>query len=533
MAPIECGPSLRYSHVVSRRKPAEPNPALPSLESGASLTGLAIDNLRALRMPEPVSMRRLLILVGRNGIGKSTFARFFPLLRQSLRGRTREPLLWWERDQVDFGSYGEALRRGADTMGFTFQFRDIENHAWEVRTSLRGGPDGAWVCSVEVVEGDDSLRLTFSKNGQLESLQGHGDTSQFNLSDFSSSAPFYEILQADPSSRFGVSRRTLTLFGEFLRRKVEEDGTLNSSRVPAVHWFLDGHFLFYRGAPFSRDIPYRGRPWADVSWLVRPLSSRRASTSKSAATKLPRPISIDMTRLTFVWRALERLALADLLQNDLASSTAYLGPFRAVPERSYRPQAVDIEQLDPRGANLALFLGALSMGERDDLNVFVGSAFGFQVHLDKSTSSSAVMVELEGARFNLLDVGFGYSQVLPVAVQLWAAGKVLSNSRAKQTISTLVIEQPELHLHPHQQVLVARALAASAQADKGPMLVIETHSDHLVSEIGIAVAEGRLSPERVSVLCVEPHPEGGAQVRTATYDTDGVLQNWPDGFLSP
>ena len=133
----------------------------------------------------------------------------------------------------------------------------------------------------------------------------------------------------------------------------------------------------------------------------------------------------------------------------------------------------------------------------------------------------------------MVDVGFGYSQVLPVIVQLWASGERLSNDRERRSLSTLVIEQPELHLHPHQQVLVARALAASAMMQRGPMLIIETHSDHMIGEIGRMVSRGELPPERVQVLCVDAHPEGGAKVVQATFDEDGYLNNWPAGFLSP
>ena len=56
---------------------------LPVLPGGIKLTHIGVDNLRALRMPEPVELRRLTFIVGRNGIGKSTFTRLFPLLRQS------------------------------------------------------------------------------------------------------------------------------------------------------------------------------------------------------------------------------------------------------------------------------------------------------------------------------------------------------------------------------------------------------------------------------------------------------------------
>jgi predicted ATPase len=61
----------------------------------------------------------------------------------------------------------------------------------------------------------------------------------------------------------------------------------------------------------------------------------------------------------------------------------------------------------------------------------------------------------------------------------------------------------------------------------------QTHSDHIVGEIGMLIAREQLAASRVLVLCVEPHMGGGASVRTSFFDEDGVLSNWPAGFLSP
>lgn len=181
-----------------------------------------------------------------------------------------------------------------------------------------------------------------------------------------------------------------------------------------------------------------------------------------------------------------------------------------------------------------MFIAALTDDERRDLNDFLAKSLQFEVSVETSRAQYELKIQLDGQRYNLLDVGFGYSQVLPVALQIWAGGRVLTHSRLRQPLATIVVEQPELHLHPHHQTLVARVLAASAMEAEGPMQVIETHSDHIVSEIGLLVARGALSTERVAVLCVEPTEAGdAARVRVATFDADGILHNWPAGFLSP
>lgn len=489
--------------------------ALPSLAEGVTLSGVGANNLRALRMDRPIEQRRLMLLVGRNGIGKSSLARLFPLLRQSAGSRTREPLLWWEKDQVDFGSFQQSLRRGAEEMTFLFTFTDPDGTEWQVRSVLCAGRQGSRVARAELEQGAFRFSLTFDAEGQLDLLAGAvgGDVFEERLA---TSERLLPRLVAEPWKLFGVGD--------------------NPSKPTALLSLTEG--IFHGNTDLSsRDSVVRKIPWQSVEGVLPALYKFRFGNKyRYQLAKLAKETERiqEIHRARFCWWALERLRQAEALVEETATRTAYLGPFRAVPERGYRPQAIAVEQIDSRGANLAMFLVALDPAERASLNDYLAQSLGFRVDAVLSGGQYELQVELDGgAGYNLLDVGFGYSQVLPVAVQLWASGRVLSTSRTNTTLATMVLEQPELHLHPHQQILVARALGASASLDQGPVLVVETHSDHLVGEIGMQIARGQLPAERVGVLCVEPHPEGGAAVRTATFDADGVLQNWPTGFLSP
>lgn len=67
-----------------------------------------VKNLRRLKAVDPVSIKPITVLVGRNSSGKSTFLRSFPLLRQSIATRSSSPILWYG-DLVDFGSFQEVV----------------------------------------------------------------------------------------------------------------------------------------------------------------------------------------------------------------------------------------------------------------------------------------------------------------------------------------------------------------------------------------------------------------------------------------
>ncbi len=143
---------------------------------------------------------------------------------------------------------------------------------------------------------------------------------------------------------------------------------------------------------------------------------------------------------------------------------------------------------------------------------------------------------------NVADMGFGISQVLPIAAQLWASSSRYFSGPVGHSAPTIVIEQPELHLHPAFQANLADVFAGVVKStrtsfvkDSPPTLVIETHSQQIVNRLGQLIEEGKLASEDVSIVLFEPNPDvpGTAKVRTATFDTDGVLQNWPFGFFEP
>ena len=69
------------------------------------MDSIRIRNLRSLTDTEDIQIKPLTILVGKNSSGKSTFLRFFPLMKQTLSTKKNEPILWYSKENVDFGSF--------------------------------------------------------------------------------------------------------------------------------------------------------------------------------------------------------------------------------------------------------------------------------------------------------------------------------------------------------------------------------------------------------------------------------------------
>lgn len=118
-----------------------------------------------------------------------------------------------------------------------------------------------------------------------------------------------------------------------------------------------------------------------------------------------------------------------------------------------------------------------------------------------------------------IHVGFGLTQVLPIVIAALSA--------AEEDI--LLIENPEVHLHPAGQALMGLFLAEVASA--GVQVIVETHSDHVLNGIRRFVKSGRIHPEQVALHFFRPRSADMAQVVSPQMDASGNVDIWPDGFF--
>lgn len=118
-----------------------------------------------------------------------------------------------------------------------------------------------------------------------------------------------------------------------------------------------------------------------------------------------------------------------------------------------------------------------------------------------------------------INVGFGLTQVLPILVSVLSAN---SND-------LILIENPEVHLHPAGQALMGGFLAMAASA--GPQIIIETHSDHVLNGIRRAVRKQVLTKSQVALHFFRPLLPDLDQVVSPQLDAAGNLDIWPEGFF--
>ena len=144
------------------------------------------------------------------------------------------------------------------------------------------------------------------------------------------------------------------------------------------------------------------------------------------------------------------------------------------------------------------------------------------VPADLSDRLYEALATIAGVDSSLSDVGFGVSQVLPVITMLMSAPEG----------SIILLEQPELHLHPNAQAALADLLIEVAESRK-LQLIVESHSEHIVRRMQRRIAEASpafATPENIKMYYCQPGA-GGATIDEVDVDRFGQISNWPEKFM--
>lgn len=137
----------------------------------------------------------------------------------------------------------------------------------------------------------------------------------------------------------------------------------------------------------------------------------------------------------------------------------------------------------------------------------------------EGTVQSLVADERSGsAGVNVADMGSGVSQLLPI----------LASAIGVPSSGTVLVEQPEIHLHPAAQSDLGDVFIENLGGAR--QFIVETHSEHLLLRIRRRIAEGDISPEKVSVLFVE-RVRGEPRITEVRPDRRGHFPSWPKGFF--
>lgn len=208
------------------------------------------------------------------------------------------------------------------------------------------------------------------------------------------------------------------------------------------------------------------------------------------------------------------------------SSINHVGPLRASPKRYY---LLDQESyvLHPDFSRGESQVQALKANKtlKSKVNKWLNN-FGFSVDIEKSEDViHHVLVNQNSLELNIMDVGFGVSQILPILIQCFFS--------AEGSLTT--IEQPEIHLHPQMQAQLAN-LFAEVSSEKDRYFIVETHSEYMLRRLRRLIADpgyDNVSADKVAIYFFEgkdmSENRNYVSVNKLPMSSSGQF-DWPESF---
>lgn len=499
------------------------------------MDNIRLRNYRCFEDTGNVSIKPITVLVGANSSGKSSFLKFFALLKQSVPTFVQGIFLW-SGPLVDFRDFENTVNTGQkvieveftiDTLPIysSFRFSDLKVEDVRVHLFIEQVGDGYedYLKELQLDFGHNTISLLFNSdrtaNVCVNAVNSNelNDTLKWGITN--SLFPKVEF-----KSEEGSSRRE----GEHSYHAYKKISDILKQFVSADSPMARGAFT---GARFRNSFN---------STLMNKIL-KRYTNNKIDDTSLE-----DITNLMMYYNVNILLDSLNLYMLSFAKKMTYVMPLRAITQRYYRYNNYSVDSIDADGANLPMFFNSLSGKTFQEFNErWLLPIFGFMIDLRTSGQGHVELIVKEKGKQerNLVDVGFGYTQALPILAIIWKSIVIdcvhcdESDDYCKTHI--VAIEQPELHLHPRFQGMFVdmldKVVEICHKEGKDVRIIIETHSETIVNRLGAKIMdeESYLKSSDVNVLLFNAQGEGmDKYVVSATYDEDGYLKNWPFGFFS-
>jgi hypothetical protein len=208
-------------------------------------------------------------------------------------------------------------------------------------------------------------------------------------------------------------------------------------------------------------------------------------------------------------------------------STLAFAPMRSRPKRTYDQLS---DEFTPEGDHVPLLLARATDPANKQANALHAALRDFGKYSEMFTDIGVkklgrgsgdpfqVQVKIGGKSANLMDVGYGVSQILPLIVDAQRIG----------SDTVLLLQQPEVHLHPKAQAALGSMIKDWVSKSK-KTVIVETHSDYLVDRLRLEVKQSRLRAEDLKIFYLEKKASS-TKMYVLEVDTEGNVLNAPPGY---
>lgn len=502
-----------------------------------SLTSIQVKNYRGFTDLTEIIFKPITILIGRNSSGKSSLLRLIPLIQQSLEKTSSAPILW-DSSLVDLGSIRDVISADTGSEGLMLGFnvrsdrtdlyltdhvfsRQITRTATDLnyRIYLKNKDGKTAFNKFDVQVYGRRLAVEWGDDGVVKSVDCDGKV--LDLSGLT-----YQV-------------RSARMFPEINR--VLSNDELKSRRgktdfLPIFRSTIDN--LFH--GKTSEDKKYAA---------IRGLRYKPLDDFEKDVRSLPHIVKSRITEeLVCLLHALIFFKNVESILGNIEDeilpvfrNSAYIGPARARAERFNRVQDFAVHRLSSSGENTAMYLASLSDKEKNSFERLMILATDHVVSIEASGPSHVSMQvgRNKNERMeNVNDIGFGFSQIIPVVAQLHAISeRPMHDEIFNATQAIYAVEQPELHLHPAMQGKLADLFADVTLEenfnDYEVKIIAETHSESLIARLGMLIATETIPKDSVNIIFVEKDiASNKSTIRNMSFDEDGNIPEWPLGFFS-
>lgn len=442
------------------------------------LTRLELANFKSWRSTGRIDLAPVTAFFGANSSGKTSILQSLLMLRQTVENSDRNQTLALN-GLADLGTYQDVIYGHEEESPLKI------NLAWR---------------SEEPVEVFNIIERARKKSSVVE------ESSDLSLN---TEIDIRSVQASVREMTYAVGRTT---FSMIRRADNEHDYDLSSNRYdfkrnqgrawPLPHptkfySFPDQVRLYYQNASFLSEIEFE---FEKACRKIRYLGPLREDPKREYIFSGGAPRDVG-TR--------GELAISALIASRISERKISRG--WAAPNHKRRLRRIPIEQVI---AQWLSELGLISSFETESLD---DRGTLYRVNVRRRPKSTPVL---------LTDVGFGVSQVLPVLVLLAYA----------QSGDTLILEQPEIHLHPAVQSGLADIILETALT-RNIQVIVESHSEHLLTRLQRRIAEAefgnflRVKPDDVALYFAKQTEGGGSTLDQLEIDLFGNIVNWPEEFF--